>query len=62
MFKLGVLFSLFVTQFFDFYDNQLAAASIFLLNILVLIVLNTIIEQQKIDGYLVNPVVKTHEG
>jgi len=46
IFKLGVLFSLFITQFFDFYDNQLGAAGVFLINILVLITLNNIIRQQ----------------
>ncbi len=41
--KCGFLFSIFVTQFFDFYDNQLAAAGFFFLNIFCLFVLNKII-------------------
>ncbi len=52
IFKLGVLFSLLVTQFFDFYDNQFTAAGIFLINIMVLVTLNTIIEKQRVDRYL----------
>jgi hypothetical protein len=46
MLKLGVLFSLFVTEFFDFYDNQIAAASVFIINVLILITLNTILKQK----------------
>jgi len=40
--QIGFLFSLFVTQFFDFYDNQLAAAGIFLVTIFCLFALHEI--------------------
>jgi len=46
IFKLGLLFSLFITQFFDFYDNQISAAVVILINILILIILNNIIHEQ----------------
>lgn len=46
VFRLGLLFSLFVTQFFDFYNDQLAAARIFIFYMLILFVLNTIVTHE----------------
>ncbi len=47
-FKFGLLFSLFVTQFFDFYSNQLLASRIFIFYILILFVLNTVVDQENV--------------
>lgn len=48
--KLGILFSLFITQFFDFYNEQLLATGIFVLNIFLLVNLNYIIRQKGIQA------------
>ncbi len=52
VFKIGVLFSLFVTQFFNFYDDQLLAAKIFVFYILILFILNIILSQENLYSRL----------
>ncbi len=47
--KIGVLFSLFITQFFNFYNDQLFAAGIFTLNIFLLLNLNYIIKLKSLN-------------
>ncbi len=47
LFRIAVLISIFLTEFFDFYKNQFAAMVILLLNLFVLFILQYIISQEE---------------
>ena len=46
-FKMGVLISLFLTQFFDFYNNRFTALYGLIFNLALLVTVNTLIEREK---------------
>lgn len=45
-FKIAVLISIFLTQFFDFYRNQFSALYVLVINIFVLLILQSVINQK----------------
>lgn len=47
-FKVAVILSIVLTQFFDFYHNQLNALVVLLLNLIVLLVLQYLIEEERL--------------